>query len=342
MLTMQTNVALKDYTTMHLGGPAKVLATAHSKEDIVSFTTQAFEQTLPTLVLGEGSNVVVGDKGFAGLVILNRIMGFDSLNEDDYNTIIKISAGENWDSVVKRCVDLNLSGIETLSAIPGCAGAAPIQNIGAYGQEISDTLVELEAYDLLDKKFVILQNIDCDFLYRHSIFNSHARRRYIIISITLKLYKKTLAPPFYASLQKYLDEHGLTDYSPQALRQAVVAIRATRLPSPEQLASCGSFFKNPLIDKWQADELKQNYPNPPLFAMSNNQFKVSAGWLIEQADLKDYASDGIKIYDKNALVLINESATSYKQLAACRDHIIDVVRDMFRITLEQEPEEIGV
>lgn len=327
---------------MRLGGPARILTTASSKDELLSFMLQATEQALPILVLGEGSNIIVGDQGFPGMVILNRILGFETVSEDDQTITLKIGAGENWDSVVGRTVDMKLSGIENLSAIPGCSGAAPIQNIGAYGQEIADTLVELEAYDLLHKKFVVLKNADCDFAYRHSIFNSTARRRYVVTSITLQLARGSLSPPFYDSLQRYLDQHNITDYSPQSLRTAVAAIRAVRLPDPKVLPSCGSFFKNPLVEKWQADSLRDNYDNPPLFDMGDNLYKVSAGWLIEEAGLKGYASDGMKVYDKNALILVNESATSYKQLAAVREHIIETVRDMFRINLSQEPEEVGV
>jgi UDP-N-acetylmuramate dehydrogenase len=339
---MQANVALKDYTTMRLGGPAKVLATAHSKDALISLIRQANEQTLPILVIGQGSNIIVSDDGFAGLVILNRILGFEILEDNDQTTTINIGAGESWDGVVARSVEMNLSGIENLSAIPGCAGAAPVQNIGAYGQEIADTLVELEAYDLSSKAFVTLKNTECDFAYRRSLFNSTAKHRFVVVSITLQLFKKTLEPPFYASLQKYLDAHNITDYSPQSLRQAVVSIRATRLPDPKLVASCGSFFKNPIVEKWQADDLQRNYDHPPIFDTGDGRYKVSAGWLIEEVGLKGYGADGIKIYDKNALVLVNENATSFVQLANMRDYIIEAVRDKFQISLIQEPEEVGV
>ncbi len=339
---MQNDVLLKDYTTMRLGGPAKFLATANSKDELVAFIHQAIEQTLPIFILGEGSNLVVGDKGFGGFVILNRIPGFETLTDNETMATIKIGAGENWDEVVGRTTTLGLSGTETLSAIPGRAGAAPIQNIGAYGQEIADTLVELEAYDLLNKNFVVLKNADCDFSYRHSIFNSTARRRYVVVSITLELSKKPLEPPFYASLQKYLDANQVTDYSPQSLRDAVTAIRKTRLPDPKVMASCGSFFKNPIIEKWQAENLQKEYDSPPIYDMGDNLYKISAGWLIEEVGLKGYEQDGMQIYDKNALVLVNHNASSYSQLEAIREHVIETVRDKFRINLMQEPEEIGV
>ena len=338
---MQTNVPLKNYTTMRLGGPAKILATAHSKEELASFVAHAAAQTLPVLVMGEGSNIIMGDKGFEGFVILNRILGFETLADDDKGVTVKIGAGENWDEAVGRCVGMGLSGIENLSAIPGCAGAAPVQNIGAYGQEIADTLVELEAYDLLTKSFVLLKSAECDFSYRHSIFNSSAKGRYIVVSITLQLSKSTLEPPFYNSLQKYLSEHNITDYSPASLRTAVTAIRAVRLPSPKRIANCGSFFKNPIIEKWQADKLQKDYGTPTLFDMGDGLYKIFGGWLIEEAGLKGYASNGMKVYENNALVLVNESATSYGQLAAVREHIVKTVDDMFNIKLEQEPEDFG-
>ncbi len=339
---MESNVLLKNYTTMRLGGPATSLATAKDRDELVFLINEAQSHNQAILVMGEGSNLIVGDKGFDGLIILNRIPGFEILNEDTASATLRIGAGEKWDDVVAKSVEHGLSGIENLSAIPGYAGAAPVQNIGAYGQEIADTLIELEAYDLLEKTFVTLKNADCDFAYRQSIFNTSSKRRYIVTSITLQLSKTGLQPPFYTSLQKYLDDNQITDYSPAMLRLAVTAIRSIKLPNPKQIANAGSFFKNPIVEKWLADDIKNSYNNAPIFTMDANSFKISAGWLIEETGLKGYQQDGMKVYDKNALVLINESATSYTQLSAIRDYVVDAVRDKFRINLTQEPEEIGV
>ncbi|EDK72329.1 UDP-N-acetylenolpyruvoylglucosamine reductase [candidate division TM7 genomosp. GTL1] len=252
--------------------------------------------------------------------------------------MLKIGAGEDWDSVVERSVTMGLSGIEALSAIPGTAGATPVQNVGAYGQEIASTLTELEAYDMKEKRFVVLKNADCGFAYRYSIFKSTENRRYIITSITLKLSRIAPQPPFYDSLQKYLDEHNITYFTPQVIRDAVIAIRKVKLPNPVLTPNTGSFFKNPIIEEWLLNELRKTYDDIPSYTMADGRFKVPAGWLIEHADLKGYAAHGMRVYDKNALVLINESASSYKDLEAFREEIINKVRDQFRITLEQEPE----
>lgn len=338
---MQQNILLKDYTTMKLGGPAKYMATASTKEELVSLVQQAGD--MPILVLGQGSNIIVGDKGFNGLVILNRIAGYETLEENPALVKIRIGAGENWDSVVSRTAENGLSGIECLSAIPGFVGAAPVQNIGAYGQEIADSLVELEAYDLQTKVFVNFSNSDCDFTYRKSTFNSDQnKRRYIIVSITLELRKTILEQPFYSSLQQYLDKNQITDYSPYNIRQAVIAIRSTKLPDPSVIPNTGSFFKNPIVERWQAEGLQREHPELKIFPMDDNFSKIAAGWLVEFAGMKGLEMGGFKVYDKNALVITNTGAGDYQGLVAIRDRIQDAVRDTFRINLEQEPEEVGV
>lgn len=338
---MQPNLSLKKYTTMQLGGPARVLTTAKSREDIVSFVDQAEEQHIPLLVIGAGSNIIVKDEGFSGMVILNRIPGFEVVEDTSPNVaLIKAGSGMVWDELVKETVALGLSGIENLSAIPGYVGAAPIQNIGAYGQEIANTLTELEAYDVQGKKFVTLKNGDCNFTYRESIFNSTEKNRYIIVSITLELSKQPQTPPFYDSLQRYLESQEITDYSPRNLRHAVQAIRAERLPDPSIIANTGSFFKNPIVEKWKVDQLKELDPDMPLFDMGSNLFKLSAGWLIEKAGLKGLEMNGMALHKKNSLVLINQNAASYQQLDEIRRFITEAVYSKFQLQLEQEPEEI--
>jgi UDP-N-acetylmuramate dehydrogenase len=235
---------------------------------------------------------------------------------------------------------MNLSGIEAMSAIPGTAGAAPVQNVGAYGQEIADTLLSLEAYDSQTDTFVVLQNNDCGFSYRHSIFRGDQAGRYVITAITIRLYKAAPQPPFYAALQSYFDTHGTTLFTPQVIRDAVIDIRANKLPDPKQLPNTGSFFKNAIIEDWQLSDLKAAYPDMPTYDMPDGRFKVPTGWLIEQVGLKGQTLHGMRVHDKNALVLINESATSYSDLASARDEIIGAVRDQFHIMIEQEPLEI--
>ncbi len=339
-MDIHKNIPLKNYTTMRLGGNARFMADIHTSEEAVEICRSAYKQNLPIFILGGGSNLIVSDTGFSGIVIRNRIPGFDIVSDDPSHTVIRIGAGEIWDDVVKRTVDMNLSGIEALSAIPGTTGAAPVQNIGAYGQEIADTLVSVDVYDIENDTFTTLQNSDCGFSYRHSIFRGEASGRYVILAVTLQLYKATPQPPFYKAVQDYLEAKNITIYTPQVIRDAVVAIRTEKLPDPAVLPNTGSFFKNAIVEDWQLTDLKNTYPDIPTYDMPDGRFKVPTGWLIEQTGLKGKTLHGMKIHDKNALVLINESAKSYADLAAARDEIITAVRDKFRIEIEQEPLEI--
>jgi UDP-N-acetylmuramate dehydrogenase len=339
-MEIHTNIPLKNYTTMKLGGKARFLTEARTPDDIQKVYQNAKAQKLPIFILGGGSNVIVKDEGFNGIVIRIRISGFKVISDDINNTTIKIGAGEIWDSVVKRTVDMGLSGIETMSAIPGTAGATPVQNVGAYNQEIADTLQSLEAYDSETDTFVTLQRDDCGFAYRDSIFRSKSSGRYVITSITIKLSKNQPAPPFYDSLQKYLDEHGIKIFTVETIRNAVIEIRKEKLPDPNIMPNSGSFFKNAIVEKWQVDDLSNQYLDVPVYDLGDGKYKIPTGWLIEKAGLKGILTHGMRIYDRNALVLVNESAKSYNDLAAARDEIIGKIRDKFRIQIQQEPLEI--
>ena len=301
----------------------------------------AKNKNIPFFILGSGSNVIARDEEYTGLIIRVRIPGFDVVNEDYSTTTIKLGAGEIWDEVVSRTVDMNLIGIEAMSDIPSYCGAAPVQNIGAYGQEIADTLVSLEAYDIEAGQVVTLTNEECKFTYRDSIFRSEARGRYIITSITLQLYKAAPEPPFYKGVQDYFDEHGVTIYTPKAIREAVIAIRHEKLPNPAERPNAGSFFKNAIIEQWQLDELLRDYPDAPHYEMGDDRHKIPSGWLIEQCGFKGQLLHGIRVNPANALVLINESATGYLDLSLARNEITQAVQDRFHISIEQEPLEIA-
>lgn len=339
-MDIHTDIPLKNYTTMRLGGNARFMTEARSIEDLAAIYRNGKQQNLPLFVLGGGSNIIVRDEGFDGIVVRNRIPGFTVVDDQPSFTVIKVGAGENWDETVRRTVEMNLTGIEALSAIPGTAGAAPVQNIGAYGQEIADTLISLEAYDSQTDRFVELSAIDCGFSYRHSIFRGSASGRYVITAITLQLYKAAPQPPFYAGLQAYFDANNVTLFTPQVIRDAVIAIRADKLPDPAVTPNTGSFFKNAIVEDWQLTDLRSEYPDMPTYDMPDGKFKVPTGWLIEQCGYKGKSLHNMRVHDKNALVLINESATRYSDLAAARDEIIGAVRDQFRITIEQEPLEL--
>lgn len=340
-MNVHTNIPLKNYTSMKLGGPARFMTDVTSIDELHQVIVNAKTRNIPFFVLGSGSNVIARDHGYDGLVVRVRIPGFEVLSEDSQTISIKIGAGELWDDVVARTVDMNLTGIEALSDIPSYAGAAPIQNIGAYGQDLSDTLTSLEAYDTTSGQIVTLSREECKFTYRDSIFRTEARGRYIITSITLELYKSNPQPPFYKGLQDYFDTKGITTFTPQTVREAVSTIRHEKLPDPAEKPNTGSFFKNVIVEQWQLDELLAEYPSAPHFAMDENRHKIPSGWLIEQCGLKGKLIHGMRINPANALVLINESATSYSDLSQARDTIINTVQETFGLRLEQEPLEIN-
>lgn len=317
------------------------MATADSPGDVVSLYRNARKENLPIFVLGGGSNVITHDEVFEGVVLLNKIKGFEIISETDETTDVKIGAGEVWDEVVEKAIGLGLQGIEAMSGIPGTAGAAPVQNVGAYGQEIADTLISLEAYDSKTDTIVTISADECDFSYRNSIFRDKEKGRYCILNITLRLNKAEPKPPYYASLQKYIDENDIREVNLSVIRVAVLNIRSEKLPDPAELPSAGSFFKNALVEKWKLEELQKEYNGIPNYAMSDGRYKIPTGWLIDKAGLRGYRSHGMRVYEKNALVLVNDSATGYDDLAAIREEIMQIVFDKFGIKIEQEPLELS-
>ena len=246
-------------------------------------------------------------------------------------------SGEIWDNVVEFTTERGFTGIEALSKIPGLAGAAPVQNIGAYGQELLDTFLSAEVYDIKSKTFKTLKKSDFNFAYRHSILNTTDKNRYFVISITLELKKGTMPRPFYNSMEQYIKEHQCEDFSPAGIRDIVSTIRAGKLPDPAEEASAGSFFKNIYLTDEETKIAEEK--GIPIF-YTHNLPNINSGWLIEECGLKGKLIHGIRVSPKAALILINESAKSYDDLAKARAEIIAAVKEKFGYTLEQEPVEI--
>lgn len=336
------DVSLANHSTMRLGGKAKHLAEVSSREQVAEAVEWAQQKDLPLIMIGSGSNIVWSDKGWPGLVLVNRIKQFE-IKDKGQAAMVTIGGGENWDSSVERTVADGLHGVEALSLIPGTAGATPVQNVGAYGQEIADTLQHLEAYDSQTKSFVTIAGKDCNFAYRSSRFKTKDKGRFFITSITLKLAFKNPQPPFYPSVQTYLDEHGMASVTPQILRDTVIAIRRAKLPDPAQNPTNGSFFTNPMVTKFAFNKLKTNYPDIAAWEMKNGKVKLSAAWLIEQAGFKDVHDQetGMATWPRQALVLVNKHAKHTADLLKFKQKIQDAVTDKFGVTLEQEPELIG-
>lgn len=335
-MRVNENILISSLTTMRLGGPARYVLEVEKPEEVADAYGFAEQYNLPTFALGYGANTIGHDEGFNGVIIINRMQGIsESITED--GVLLKVMGGEYWDNVVEYACNKGLTGIEALSKIPGLAGAAPVQNIGAYGQEIADTLVEIDVYDTTEKSFKTLKKAELEFSYRKSILNSTAKGRYFVISITLLLKSGEMQQPFYKSLEKFLDDNGITDFSPKNIRAAVSAIRADKLPDPMEIASAGSFFKNVYVSDEDADKYESK--GYPVYRGKDGN-KINSGWLIEQAGLKGQIFHGFKVSEKAALVLINESATSYEDLEKARSEITGKVYDKFGFWLEQEPVEI--
>ena len=340
---MRKNVPLALHSTMRLGGKALYLAEITKKEQIPEALAWASKEKLPVIMIGEGSNIVWGDKGFKGLVLVSKIAGFKVQEIDEDTVYITVGAGENWDKVVARTTLRGLHGIEALSLIPGTAGATPVQNVGAYGQDVSQTLVSIEAYDARAEKFVTIPAESCKFGYRTSRFKKTDRGRFFITSLTFCLARTNPKPPYYGAVQTYLDEHKIKKITPQILREAVVAIRTAKLPDPKKIANNGSFFANPIVSESRFSKVFAQYPDVMNWPLKDGTYKLSAAWLIETAGYKNFHDlrTGMATWPTQPLVLVNEKAQYTADLLVFRDRIITDVYYKFGVRLQQEPELIA-
>ena len=321
---------------MRLGGPARYVIEVQTESEVADAYGFARQYNLPTFVLGYGANTIAHDEGFNGVIIINRMRGLSSKPATD-GTLFKIMGGEYWDDVVAYVCEKGYTGIEALSKIPGLAGAAPVQNIGAYGQEIADTLESIDVYDSFTDTYKTLSRADLKFSYRKSILNTTESGRYFVISFILKLKKGQMSPPFYRSLEDYLAEHDLSGTTPQDIRSAVSVIRSEKLPDPLEKPSSGSFFKNVYLSTAEAQNADER-GLPVHFGKDGN--KINSGWLIGKCGFSGQLLHGFRVNKKANLVLINESAKSYQDLVLARSEIIKAVYDRFGYWLEQEPVEI--
>jgi UDP-N-acetylmuramate dehydrogenase len=333
---LQEHVKLASYTTMKVGGPADYFLAVKTVVAIKEACDWAAEQNLVVFVLGEGSNLVVSDKPVHRLVLKVEIPGIEKLSETKTDVTWRIGAGEHWDGVVERSVKLGLTGIEAMSMIPGTMGAAPVQNAGAYGQEIADTLVELEAYDMARQKFVKLGRAECDFGYRTSSFKTDAAGRYVITYVTLRLGKAEPKRPTYDSLKRYLDEHGIEEPTVEQIREGVMAVRTRILPDPGVVPNSGSFFKSPIVSAQKLAELEKSFAKVPSYRYGD-EYKIAAGWIVEQCGFKGSEHFGLKVWDNHALVITNPNHAGYGELKQLVDMIVHAAREKFGVTLEPEP-----
>jgi UDP-N-acetylmuramate dehydrogenase len=335
-LKIHTNFPLKSYNTFGLDVKANYFVEVHSRAQLIEFLQVSPLRTKLSLVLGGGSNMLL-TKDIEGAV-LHIAMGGKRIVEEaaDY-AIVEANAGENWHDLVVWAIDQNLGGIENLSLIPGNTGTAPMQNIGAYGVELKDVFVSLDAVHLKTGALKTFSKEDCKFAYRESVFKNAEKGNYIIAAVRLKLNK----PPHtlsthYGAIKAQLQKMGIERPGIRDVSQAVIHIRQSKLPDPKDIGNSGSFFKNPIVPEKIAHTLLRKHPEMPVFPAQKGQKKLAAGWLIEQAGWKGYRKGDAGVHQKQALVLVNYGQATGTEILALAHSIIDDVRSKFGITLAPE------
>jgi UDP-N-acetylmuramate dehydrogenase len=336
MIVIKENVDLQPFNTFRLKAVARYFTAIHSVEEFQELIHGAIYKNTKHLILGGGSNVLL-TKNFDGLVIKVSLKGIEIQSETPEMVTLKVGAGENWHEFVMYCVDRDWGGIENLSLIPGTVGAAPMQNIGAYGVEIKDVVQNVTAIDKKSGEVRSFSNNECVFGYRESVFKQELKEKYFISSITLTLTKKNhQLNPSYGTIQATLNELGITQLSVKAISDAVITIRKQKLPDPAVIGNAGSFFKNPTIHVKQYEELKITYPTIPGYQTENQEVKIPAAWLIEQCGWKGKTFDSIGVHKNQALVLVNYGDGSGDKIWALALEIIESVKQKFNVTLQAE------
>lgn len=334
-MTIHRDYGLKDLNTFHISAKAAFFAEVHSIYDLSESVNFANEKNLNILVLGGGSNLLF-TRNFNGIVIKMAIKGFERIKEDDDHVWVRIGAGEDWHRMVVKCVDEGLGGLENLSLIPGTVGAAPMQNIGAYGVEIKDVFDSLEAFEIETGKKRIFDLEDCDFGYRLSVFKKELKGKYIITHVTLKLHKKEMFNTSYGALQTALATHGVKELSLKAISEAVISVRQSKLPDPKQIGNAGSFFKNPVVGMIDFEKLKKLSPELPAFPDGQQKVKLSAAWLIEQCGWKGKRFNDAGVHVNHALILVNYDEATGNEIKKLAENIQNSVFEKFGIELEPE------
>ena len=332
-----SNYDLTSLNTFHLSAHAAYFYELSDIKRLPELIKSDVFQDNEVLFIGGGSNIIF-TQDFAGLVVRINSKGIRIVEENEDFAIIEAAAGEDWHSFVMHTLALGLNGLENLSLIPGSVGASPVQNIGAYGVEVKDCIDTVQCFDLQDAKEVVFANQECDFAYRDSFFKQAGKGRYVITSVRFKLSKTFTPKTQYGGITQALADLSLIgSLNAKNVSKAVCYLRQSKLPDPKELGNAGSFFKNPIIAKNQADELKLRYPDMPQYSQDNGQVKCAAGWLIEHANLKGHQIGGAAVHQKQALVLVNKGDAVAADILSLAAHVQAVVEKQFGIDLEPEP-----
>jgi UDP-N-acetylmuramate dehydrogenase len=336
MLSIQQKVDLLPYNTFGIKAQAKYFTNIQSLQEARELFASDIFRKEKYFFIGGGSNILL-TKDFDGLIIKVDIKGIETVYEDDNTISLKIGAGENWHAFVRYSVDRNYGGAENLSLIPGTVGAAPMQNIGAYGVEIKKIIKSVEALEIATGMVRSFTNYECHFGYRESVFKQELKDKYLISSVTLTLTKKAHAfNVSYGAIEEILKQQNVQELSVKAISDAVIHIRKTKLPDPARIGNAGSFFKNPSIQADLLDLIKRNYPSIPSYATGTELVKIPAGWLIEQCGWKGKTFDNIGVHKDQALVLVNYGGGEGENIWKLAMKIQQSVREKFNITLQPE------
>jgi UDP-N-acetylmuramate dehydrogenase len=350
-ISIQENISLAQFSTIGVGGNSKFFAEAVNEDDLIKLVKWAQDRDLPIFVLGGGSNIIVSDEGFPGLVIHLSIRGILTKQIDDTHVELTVGAGEHWDQLVNIAISNNLAGIECLSGIPGRVGATPIQNVGAYGQEVSETITALKAFDLHTNETIQIPSEECGFGYRTSRFKTLDRDRFIITNVTYRLIINGKPAIRYADLQRYLSEQGSINPSLKEVRQAVINVRKSKGmvidDSDPDSRSVGSFFVNPVISLDEFETIKarasQKNLSLPSFPSSGNTVKLSAAWLIEHSGFsRGFIYGNVGLSSKHTLAIINRGGGKASEVIDLANKIKAQVFDQFGISLTPEPVLVGL
>lgn len=335
-LPLQYDFPLRDLNTFGIDAKARVYLQISSVAMLSEVCKDATLAALPRLILGGGSNLLL-TRDFPGLVLHMRTTGIEIVSEDSDAYYVKASAGENWHHFVLWTLEQGLSGLENLSLIPGNVGAAPIQNIGAYGVEMKDRFHALTAFDFDTREIFVLDREACRFGYRDSVFKHALRDRAVILDVTFALPKHWQPSMHYADVSQELASRGIGEPTARDISDAVIAIRTRKLPDPAVIGNAGSFFKNPVVSKAQRDALAARYPQMVSYPQMDGSFKLAAGWLIDQSGWKGRTLGAAGVYEKQALVLVNRGGASGREIADLAKAIQADVMSRFGVMLEPEP-----
>lgn len=333
-MQLQKNISLKPFHSFACEENASFFTTVKTKDELMEAFNWAKENKQAYLVLGSGTNILF-TKQFEGLVIKMEITGIQKVQESASEVLLQVGAGENWSHFVSYCVQKSWGGLENLSLIPGTVGAAPIQNIGAYGVEVGEHILSVNAYDTVTKNWLSFTQEECAFGYRDSMFKKEANR-YIVFSVQFKLSKQPILRTDYGAIKSVLHERCISNPSIESIANAVIYIRSSKLPDPKKLGNAGSFFKNPLITKTQYDQLIVQFPSLIAFPINDNAYKIAAGWLIEACGWKGVIQEQVGCYKDQALVIVNYGATKGKTIFDFSEAIIQSVKNKFGVDLERE------